>query len=207
MPRVKITHEYYLDIPEDQVLEGLDSVLNAGVSMMENHMRQLSPNIEVRSSWKQEDGWTRHVTPAPERELPTADVVILPEEMLDRRGYIKDPLSDSEMSKRLIDQDLDSGINFTEDILQGGYQSRATHPWDQGLRVFPLTHPLADTETAALGQKGMLCGHLSRIEDYDVFCVLLSGHEGNHQYRSTEDDLEIRRDDGSPPPQMLERGE
>lgn len=211
MPKLNIRHEYTLEVPEDEVLEGIDAVVNTGVSMMENHIRQLMPHIKLRSSWRFDDslpsGWRETEKP---KELPIAQTVILDEEMLDRRGYLKDPLSDSEMAKAMIEVDADQGINFAEDVLQGGYRPRATHPWDQALRIYPLDHPHSLMETSALISNGMLCGRPGRIEDKSAFCALVSGHSGGCKFQAHEDDPDDEitgPSDGMPPPGMLERGE
>jgi hypothetical protein len=51
-PRVIVIHEWYLDVPADQVDEDFDLIANTGVSMMENHMRALNPKMQgLVSRW------------------------------------------------------------------------------------------------------------------------------------------------------------
>jgi hypothetical protein len=191
---LKVTHIYVVAVDENEFeLEAIDSIANSGVSMMETHMRGLMPAIEVQSDWQMMPAQYSKEIEASRKDqdvevgqvhdstihLPQATTLIIPEEMLDVEGRIKDFQSDSEVSKRLIERDLDEGITFTRDVL--GERGRITHPWDQGLRIFPLDDDKAVYETIALAQKGRLCADTQRggYSMKTAFCCgLVKGHSG-----------------------------
>jgi hypothetical protein len=138
---IQVTHTYVLPIEDEEELEdpSMDSIINSGVSMMEAHMRGLfEDNREIQSSWQTmpreyQEGETRHRGKVPEK---------MPEDSVDQAE-----------AKYMIENDLDQGVSFTRDIF--GQQPKAMHPWDQGLSIFPVDHPLRGIEDHFRAQRDM----------------------------------------------------
>lgn len=142
MRHVEITHIYVLSIDEDDI-EVLDPVVNSGVSMVEASLKTIVGNaIDLHSDWKlMPREYSRGVLADEERIRGRAP-----------KRYDQDPNMtqaekdrDSELSKMMIEADADAGINFAGDVM-GQNTAGATHPWSQGLSIFPEDHPLRPFE-------------------------------------------------------------
>lgn len=146
MRYARITHTYLLPVPDDQ-LEGIDSVLNAGVSHMERMMLGTAGAIrELRSEFELVGEDELSVTLEGD---PDADITFsrgrVPRRYADDRGMSEEEIQrDSIISKQIIEADADAGFSFTRDVM--GQRPGAMHPWDQGLWIFPEDHPLHQFE-------------------------------------------------------------
>lgn len=146
MRYARITHTYLLPVPADQ-LDGIDSVLNAGVSHMERMMMGTAHAIrELRSEFELVGEDEASITIEGD---PDADITFSRGRV--PRRYVADPgmtdaerESDSILSKKIIEADADAGITFVSDVM--GQRPGAMHPWDQGLSIFPEDHPLRQFE-------------------------------------------------------------
>jgi hypothetical protein len=182
MRYIEITHTYVLPVPEEDLDPAeLDPVMNAGVSIMERHIRAKGAAVmSLRSDWKI---MPKEYDPSPvSPEEGSDEVTITPalqmsrEEILERFSAPRPGMEPGQ-------------ISLTGDLM--GQRPTITHPWQQGLRVLPLDHPLADKETQELIAEDMLCGEEGNDMHGPVVCVGVRGHRlGEHQWAR-------RRDDGS----------
>lgn len=144
MRHVQITHIYVLPVPEEDV-EAIDSIVNAGVSIMERMMQDTAQNIrELRSDWQlmpKEYTRTVEVEGAEDVSFSRGRVPAKYEGELDETERERD----RRLSKEAIENDTDHGISFAGDVMGQG-KAQAMHPWDQGLWVFPEDHPLHEVE-------------------------------------------------------------
>jgi len=122
---IRIIHEYVIPVPDTAPQDAdWDTLCNAGVSIMEQYMGQVNPNIrDLRSSWE-----TMPTEYAPVQETAQTGSV--------HRGRMP---SDQELQRMSVE-----GVNFVSDIM-GGVGS-VQHPHDQGLTFFPPDHPLHQAE-------------------------------------------------------------
>jgi hypothetical protein len=161
---VEITHTYVIGVPADEV-EGIDTVANAGVSMMEGFMKaRASAIMGLRSDWKL----------MPKEYYPQVMEYERPQVFTDTPQR-----RDSDQAKRMIEADIDQGVSFTRDVM-GQDSGNPPHPWDQGLRVVPAGHELYHAETIALAQQKRLCGEFDH--ERDAMCIAPAGHPGDHTW-------------------------
>lgn len=134
MRYVEVTHTYVVPIPEDEAGDpAIDSVVNSGVSMMEAHIQGMfNQPREIRSDWK--------LMPREYQEGEHRTQGKVPE----IRGTIATDDMAAIEARYAIENDLDQGINFSRDVM--GQSPKATHPWDQGLSIFPEDHPYRPIE-------------------------------------------------------------
>jgi hypothetical protein len=122
---IRIIHEYVIPVPDTAPQDAdWDTLSNAGVSIMEDYLTRVNPNIrDLRSSWE-----TMPVEYEPIQDTPQRGSV--------HRGRMP---SDGELMRMQTE-----GVNFVSDIMGGvgGVQ----HPHDQGLSFFPPDHPLHEAE-------------------------------------------------------------
>ena len=125
---VQVTHTYVTPVPREMMKDAeFDSLCNAAVSMMEEHLQKLNPNMrDVVSSWTSMPNEF-----APVEETPQTGSAI--------RGHVP-------TRAELIEHGREPGqVNFVEDVM-GQYDAQAIHPHDQGLHIFPPDHPLRELE-------------------------------------------------------------
>lgn len=129
MRYVEIVHRYVVPVPEAAPADPQwDSLCNAAVSVMENHMTKLNPNMrDLVTSWQ-----TMPIEYAPVSETQQTGTV--------HRGRMP---SDEELQRMSVE-----GVSFVDDIMGGVGQVQ--HPHDQGVRFFPEGHPLFEAETKVI---------------------------------------------------------
>jgi hypothetical protein len=64
-------------------------------------------------------------------------------------GEYSRAIAQRDEAKRMIEQDQDRSFSLADHLSGGG---GVTHPWDQGLNIFPADHPLASMERRAREQ-------------------------------------------------------
>jgi hypothetical protein len=139
---IQVTHTYVLPVPDDDCDPAeLDPVMNAGVSIMERHIKKHGAAVlELSSDW-----------------------TIMPKEYQPPSGNQSDVSLTPAISKQDLIKYTESGtrepgeVSLTGDVF-GQKPNSPPHPWEQGLRVLPQGHPFFDKETDALRSEGMLCG-------------------------------------------------
>lgn len=129
----------------------------------------------------------KYIIPVPAEEMdtiePVADegVAIMERQMQKWAKNLFEVRSDWQLLPR---EYVPPHGEITFDLTKEGLlQTRAgradvTHPWDQGLRVLPLEHPLAGAELKAMEQEGVRCDFTDNPSLHQ--CVLVQGHPGEH---------------------------
>lgn len=131
---VEITHRYVVPVPAEAPDDPeWDTICNAAVSIMEEHMRKLNPNMkDLRTSWE--------TMPREYEELAgegSSDTITM------HRGRMP-----NEDELRYMSQ---HGVNFVADIMGG--VGAAPMPYEVGQRLFPSDHPLANVESEMLKKR------------------------------------------------------
>jgi hypothetical protein len=126
---VQITHTYVVPVPWDAPGDPeWDTICNAAVSIMEEHMQRLNPNIlDLNTSWE---------------TMPLEFDAI---EDTPQTGTVHRGKMPNEAELRYMSQ---HGVNFVADIMGGVGQ--APMPHDVGQRLFPSDHPLHNVESEML---------------------------------------------------------
>jgi len=129
MRYVEIQHRYVVPVPDAAPHDPeWDTICNAAVSIMEQHMQRLNPNIkDLRTSWE---------------TMPTEFAAV--EETVQTGSVHRGRMPD-EAELRYMSQ---HGVNFVADIMGGVGQ--APMPYEQGQRLFPAGHPLHNVESEML---------------------------------------------------------
>lgn len=122
MRYLQVTHRYEIPLDVDPSDPDTESIVNSGISMMEAHMKGFSPYMEgIRSDWQ----W-----------MP--------------REYRPDSYVDAKPRSAGATDEWEGPLEGIQPQLNPGYPSDApSHPWDQGLWLFPEDHPLANLERQA----------------------------------------------------------
>lgn len=139
---VQIRHTYVVPVPEAAPSDPeWDTICNAAVTIMEEHMQRLNPNIlDLHTSWE-----TMPVEFDAIEDTPQTGTV--------HRGRMP-----NEEELRYMSQ---HGVNFVADIMGG--VGRAQNPYEHGQRLFPGDHPLHNLESEMLKRP-----EPKQIEDAEV---------------------------------------
>jgi hypothetical protein len=142
MRYVEIQHRYVVPVPDAAPSDPeWDTICNAAVSIMEEHMQRLNPNMQdLRTNWE-----------TMPREF--ASVHDTPQTGSVHRGRMP-----GEEELRYMSQ---HGVNFVADIMGG--VGKAQNPYEHGQRLFPSDHPLHNVESEMLKRPEPL-----QIEDAEV---------------------------------------
>ncbi len=126
MRYIEVHHKYVVPVPEDALdLDDYDTLCNTAITMMENHMKRLNPNIsDLVTSWET----------MPKEYEPIAST---PQTGTVHRGRMP---TESELIRMQT-----TGVNFVDDIMGG--VGGVVPPHEAGQRMFPPDHPLHDAET------------------------------------------------------------
>lgn len=154
---IKVTHTYLLAVPDDAPEDDptFDTTIMRGISIMEDFMRARSSKASnFQSSW----AW-----------LPRKRSRQLAQQSFEKQAIANTP---EPVKFERVDDEEAHRVSFF-----GSEDSGITHPWDQGLWIFPEDHRLHEVEAAAranyerinnLGQKqyaaGMKQGFLDQAQ-------------------------------------------
>jgi hypothetical protein len=143
---IEIHHKYVVPMqPEALDLPDYDALCNSGISIMENHMQRLNPNIrDLVTSWE-----TMPSSYEPIEETPQTGTV--------HRGRVP---TESELIRMQV-----TGVNFVDDVMGG--VGDVVPPHEEGLRMFPSGHPLHDAESEIL-EMGPMREEPKQIEDATI---------------------------------------
>lgn len=146
MPRhVQITHVCVMEVPDDfYEADDKDAVLTRGIQIMEEFIQGRAPRIvEVTSSWAEMP--KQYSSARAAREGPSFEQI----------PVVTDPdMPPGEVSLRAGNVELgrvvnvgsgreEGQISFVGDVVPA---PGVTHPWEQGLWIFPEDHPYHEYE-------------------------------------------------------------
>ena len=140
---LQVTHIYSIEMPEEALDDpDFHSICNRGVSIMEERMKQVNPNMrDLVSSWE-----TMPLEYAPIEDTPQTGSA--------HRGRRWESFSPEEKHRMQT-----QGVTFVDDIMGG--VGGVVHPHDEGAHFFPKGHPFREAEDQ------YLAGEAEVIEEGD----------------------------------------
>lgn len=136
---VRVTHTYLVPMPDDMPDNDpvMETTINRGVSMMEEHILKLYENpgrcVDLHSEWK--------LVPSREKRQVQARQGL----DFEKKPHLELLPPQRLTDKEIIEADLDQGVSFFDQEQMGN----VPHPWDQGLWIFPEDHPARAVEEVA----------------------------------------------------------
>jgi len=128
MRYVQIQHRYVVPVPDAAPSDPeWDSLCNSAVTIMEQHMKKLNPNMQdLATAWETMPNEFAPIQSTAQTGTAHRGRNISPEEAEARGGQ----------------------VSFVDDVMGG--VGGVTHPHDVGQRFFPPDHPLYDAETEVI---------------------------------------------------------